>query len=225
MNKLVLIVVLVFGFFGFDVWAQAPDSTTRDEKALEENRRTAAEVEEKNRQIAENNLKIKQALMDGARAYEEKNYRLALEKFDEGFNLNPVFWGTAPVMLNNKAMALIQLGAENYNNALRAKQDPKPGASRFFHDAITFLKLSQEILRNAPPPADEADKAQMEITRYTSIKELAQGYRLLVLTDETKVYEAIEALENYIKIEKDPLLREKAQNHLQNIKSRFKIND
>ena len=228
MNKLVLILILAFGFTCFEVKAQTPSPTPetapRDARAWEEYQQKVAEVEEKNRQIAENNRKIRQALADGAKAYEEKNYRLALEKFDEAYNLSPDFWGTAPVMLNNKAMSLIQLGVETYNNALKNKQNPRPESNRLFHDAVVFLKQSQKILENAPPPEDESAKAQIDSTRYVSIKELAEAYWLLVLTDETKVFEAVEALENYIKIEKDLLLKEKAQKNLQNLKSKLKIN-
>ena len=79
--------------------------------------------------------------------------------------------------------------------------------------------------QSAPVAALSAKaKAQIDSTRYVSIKELAEAYWLLVLTDETKVFEAVEALENYIKIEKDLLLKEKAQKNLQNLKSKLKIN-
>jgi tetratricopeptide (TPR) repeat protein len=214
MIKLFVVLILALNFAGFELKAQS--RSTSPEKV--------AQTEEKNKQIAENNRKIRQALTEGVKAYDEKNYRLALEKFDQAYNLNPDFWGTAPVMLNNKAMALIQLGAENYNNALKAKKDPKPDSKGFFLEAIGFLKLSQEILETAPPAEDEAEKWQIESTRYVSTKELAQAYRLLALTDETRAREAIEALENYIRIEPDASLKATAQNRLQELKSRFKIN-
>ena len=219
MNRLFLILILAVNLTCFDARAQSPEQKTSDEY-----KQKVSEVEEKQKLIAENNRKIKQALMDGAKAYDEKNYRLALAKFDEGFNLSPDYWGTAPVMLNNKAMALIQLGVENYNNALKAKQNPKLESNRFFLDAIGFLKRSREILGTAPLPEDEAGRVQVESTNYVSLRELAQAYRLLVLTDETRAAEAIEAFENYLKIETDPSLKAKAQENLQKIRSKFKIN-
>lgn len=228
MNKLFLVLILALNFTCFELKAQSPSPSpeppTGDEISSEEDRRKVAEAAEKKKQIAENNRKIRQALDEGVKAYDAKNYRLALEKFDEGYNLNPDFWGTAPVMLNNKAMSLIQLGAENYNNALKTSKDPKPESKRFFLDAIGFLKLSQEILQTAPPPDDEAGKWQIESTRYVSTKELAQAYRLLALTDETRAREAIEAFENYIKIEPDASLKANAEKRLGELKSRLKMN-
>lgn len=227
MNKILLIAALGLSI-GLDARAQSASpfpEPARDEKSREEYRRKVAEVEEKNRRIAETNRKVKQALADGAKAYEEKNYRLALEKFDEGYNLNPVYWGTAPVMLNNKAMALIQLGVENYNEAVKTKRDSKLlESNRFFLDAIGYLKLSREILISAPSNEDEAGRAQIELTRYVCAKELAQAFRLLVLTDETRIREAIEAFADYLRLETDPLLKEQAEKHLRNLKSKLKTN-
>jgi hypothetical protein len=227
MNKLILSLILAFSFTCFEVEAQqAPQPSelkTGDEKIEEEYRRKVAEVEEKNKRIEENNQKIKQALTDGVRAFDEKNYRLAVEKFDEGFSFAPVFWGTAPVLLNNKGTALMHLGAEAYNDALKTKQNRRLEANRFFLDAILAFKDSQKILENTALPEDEAGKTLIEETRYESAKQLAECFRLLVLTDETRIYEAIEAFENYLKIEKDELLKERAQEKLKKLKAKYKI--
>jgi tetratricopeptide (TPR) repeat protein len=229
MNKLLLSLILAFSFNCFDVKAQqvspSPESRRSDGKLFEEYRRKVAEVEEKNKKISENNRKINQALAEGAAAYNNKNYRLALEKFDEGYNLDPDFWGTAPVLLNNKAMALTQLGVEVYNYAVKTKKNPKPESNRFFLDAVLALKASQKILETAALPTDEAARVSFEQNRYISFKQLAECYRLLVLTDETRIYEAIEAFENYIKIESDNSLKQKAQEKLKALKSKYKINN
>jgi hypothetical protein len=226
MNKLILSLILAFSFTYFEAKAQqaspSPESPTSDEKTLEENRRKAAEIEEKNKKIAANNEKISQALKDGVKAFDEKNYRLAIEKFDEGFKLSPAFWGTAPVLLNNKGTALMHLGVEIYNDALKTKQNPRLAANRFFLDAILAFKESQKILENAAPP-DEAGQILIEQTRYETAKQLAECSRLLVLTDETRIYEAVEAFENYLKIEKDELLQAKAQEKLEKLKTKYKI--
>ena len=221
MYKLFLVLILPLNFACFEIKAQSTSPSS--EPALRDDEKIA-EVDEKNKQIAEKIRKIRQALDEGATAYYERNYRLAFEKFDEGYNLDPDFWGTAPVMLNNKAMALIQLGAESYNNSIKAKKDPKPESKPFFLDAIGLLKLSQEILETAPPPEDEAAKMQIESTRYVSTKELAQAFRLLVLTDESRTVEAIEAFENYIRIENDTALKANAQMNLRKLKSKLKTN-
>src|SRR5215207_5360690 len=100
MSKLLLVLILALNltcFRAVKAQSSAPiPEPARDEKVWEGDRRKIAEVDEKNKRIAENNRRIRQALNEGARAYNEKNYRLALEKFDEGYNLDPDFWGTAP---------------------------------------------------------------------------------------------------------------------------------
>jgi len=228
MNKLIFSLFLAFSCSCFDVKAQqvvpSPEPKTNDEKVLEEYHRKVAEVLEKNKKIAETNQRINLLLAEGAKAYDEKKYQLALEKFDEGYNLDPDFWGTAPVLLNNKAMALTQLGVEVYNYAVKTKQNPRLESNRIFLDAVLALKESQKILENAALPTDEAARAMFEQTRHTSFKQLAECYRLLVLTDKTRIYEAIEAFENYIKIETDNSLKQKAQEKLKALKSKYKIN-
>src|ERR1051325_10087092 len=108
MSKIILSLILMFVFAGVETAAQQPESAARDETPTEEYRRKVDKTEEKNRQIEENNQKIAQALIDGRAAYNKKDYQSAIEKFDEGYNLDPNYWGTAPIFLNNKAIALTQ---------------------------------------------------------------------------------------------------------------------
>lgn len=204
---------------------QAPPAQTKEdkEKAEREYQKKLAEVTEKNKKIAETNEKISQALVEGAKAYNNKDYQLAVEKFDEGFILDPDYWGTAPVLLNNKAQALKMIGVEKYNNALRSNLNPAFEANQYFLDAVTALKNAAKILDEAEIPNNEASESLVEKTLYISFKELAECYKLFVLTDKTRIYEAIEAFENYIKIENDELLKQKAQADLKSFKSKFKI--
>ena len=183
-----------------------------------------AEVQEKNKRITENNLKINQALTVGAKAFAERNYDLAIEKFDEAISLDPNFWGSAPILLNNKAIALKTLGAEKYNNAIQTNLDPAVEANRFFLECVVAFKESLRILETSEIPSDEAAKKLVETTRFNAIKGLTDAYRLLVLTDQTRIYEAVEAFENYIKIEMDKVQKQKAQETLKQLKSKFKIN-
>lgn len=205
--------------------ASSATQTTEDqENAEREYRKKLAEVNEKNKKITENNEKITQALAEGAKAYDNKDYKLAVEKFDEAFMLDPDYWGSAPVLLNNKAVALRMIGIEKYNNAIKSKLNPAFEANKYFLDAVSALKSAQKILDEAEIPNNEPSKMLFEKNRYISVKELAECYKLLVLTDKTRIYEAIEAFENYIKIENDELLKQKAQENLKKLKSKFKIN-
>jgi len=199
------------------------ETNKKNQQIREEYEKKLAEVQEKNRKITETNEKINQALSEGVQAFANKDYKLAIEKFDEGFILDPDFWGTAPVLLNNKAIALRMIGAEKYNNALRADLNPAFEANQYFLDAVSALKDAKKILDEAEIPNDEPSKSLFEKNRYISVKELAECYRLLVLTDKTRIYEAIAAFESYIKIETDEILKQKVRKDLKTLKSKFKI--
>jgi len=217
--------ILAFGCLQIQAQQTSPSAQPKEnrENAEREYQKKLAEVTEKNKKITETNEKISQALSEGIAAYQNKDYKLAVEKFDEGFILDPDFWGTAPVLLNNKAMVLRMIGIEKYNKALESKLNPSFEANQYFLDAVSALKDAKKILDEAEVPDNEASKLLFEKNRYISVKELAQCYILLVLTDKTRIYEAISAVENYIKIENDEILKQKAQKELKNLKSKFKI--
>jgi len=193
------------------------------QQKLKEYNQKVAEIEEKNKKIAENNEKINQLLAEGNKAFNERNYQSAIEKFDEAYKLDPDFAGSAPVLLNNKALALRMFGAEKYNNAIAANKNPAIEANQYFLDAVSALQESLKILDSAPVTTDEPVRKIFEVNRYLAIAALAECYRLLVLTDETRVYEAITAFENYIKIEKDELKNQKWRENLKKLKAQFKI--
>lgn len=227
MNKLILSLLLAFGILNIDTAAQSPTPVPKEkagsEKSQKDNRYSSPDVVESNRLTAETNQQIERALADGAEAYAAKNYKLAIEKFDEGYRLAPDYWGTAPVLLNNKAIALRVFGAEKYNLAVREKRGGAPEAHEYFLAAVLALKESKKILENTVPPEDESGRASIDNNLYTAVKELAECYRLLTITDETRINEAIEAYENYIKIEKDESLKLRAKENLRKLKSQSKI--
>lgn len=226
MKKLIIILLLIFGFFRLDSAAQQKPPVTNDatggEKSRTDNQSSSPDIIESNRLTAENNRQINQALADGVTAFRAKNYRLAIEKFEAGYRLAPDYWGTAPTLLNNKAIALRLFGVEIYNLALKEKRNAAREARGYFQDAVLALKESKKILENTALPADETQKAFIENTLFTAIKELAESYRLLTITDPSRRNEAIEAYKNYIKIEKDETLRLRAEENLRKLQPRFK---
>ena len=228
MKKLILSVILVAGFACLDAAAQKPvtaaEKTSTGQKSSEENRGNPAEINERNRQIAEKSGKIKRALEDGSEAYNAKNYELAIEKFDEGFRLDPDYAGSAPVFLNNKAQALRLLGAQKYNTAVTENRNPSLEANQYFLDSVATYKLAQRLLDEAEIPTDENLKRVFEIHRSNTARGLMESYQLLVLTDEARIYEAIEFFENYIKTETDESSRRRAEVKLKELKAKYKIN-
>lgn len=198
--------------------APTPNAPLTD-KAQIEYEKKIAEIQEKNRQIAENNDRIQKFLFEGQQAFAAKNYELALAKFDEAINLDPDFWGTAPVLLTNKAIVLRILGVEKYNAAAKKYWNPAGESHSYFYDAVQALKRAMKIYDENPPPTGEQEKISYEKSRFKTLAELAECYKLLVLTDKTKTFEAVEAFENYIKVETDAAKKEKAERELRKLKS------
>lgn len=172
------------------------------------------------RQVAENNLKVQTALTEGISAFQSKKYDLAIAKFDEALNLEPDYWGTSTVILTNKARVLRTVGIKKYNEAARNYWNVSTEASSYFSDAVISLNRALQIFSNTPIEKAEANRASFDQYKFETIKELAECYRLLTLTDKTKTTEAIKAFEDYISIETNETNREKAVNELNKLKSK-----
>jgi tetratricopeptide (TPR) repeat protein len=180
------------------------------DKAQIEYQKKLAEIEARNKQIIENNQQVQNALNDGIIAFKAKNYNLAIEKFDEAIKLDPGYWGTAPVLLTNKAMVLRTVGVNKYNEAAINKQDVSGEANQYFTDAVKSLSTALQIFSNTPIAEADLDRESFEKFKFNTLKELTECYRLLALTDKTKINEAVRAFENYIEAETDNLKKDKA---------------
>lgn len=182
----------------------------------------APETEYRNklRRVQENNLKVQTALTEGISAFREKNYDLAIEKFDEAIGLEPDYWGTSPVVLTNKAMVLRTVGVKKYNEAARRYWNAAVEAHPFFKDAVESLNTALRIFSETPAEIADANRASFEAYKYNTIKELAECYRLLVITDKTRNAEAINAFEEYIAVEPDEIEKERARQVLEKLRIR-----
>ncbi len=184
-----------------------------------ENPKKLAEIEARNQQILENNFRIQKILNDGIIAFSIKDYDSAIEEFDEGINLDPDYWGTAPTLLTNKAMTLRTVGVIKYNEAVKQNLNPANDSQKYFHEAVNSLKKASQILDNNSELIPDSEKNNFEKYKFNLVKELAECYRLFVLTDKTRTAEAIEALENYVSVEQDSVKKEKAINELKKLTS------
>ena len=180
------------------------------ERARIEYQKKLAEIEARNKQIIDNNQKIQNALNEGVTAFKAKNYNLALEKFDEAINFDPGYWGTATVLLTNKAMVLRTVGVNKYNEAAVNRRDLFNEANQYFGDAVKSLLQALRIFTNTPGSEADSDRESFEKFKINALKELAECYRLLALTDKTKISEAVKAFENYIETETDNSKKDKA---------------
>lgn len=169
-----------------------------------------------NDQISESNEKINQALQEGGKAYSEKNYDLAIKKFEEGFNAAPTFPGSAPVFLNNKALALIGRGTEAYNKSVKAdataKATAKESAKKDFEEAVLASENALEILKNAVTDFVNVQKS-FEANTLLAFTNRKNAYRLLAQTgaERTKGKTALNVFREYMAVETDPAKKAKAQ--------------
>ena len=93
--------------------------TAEQKKAQAEYDKQVADITAKNTKVQQNDAVIKKVLEEGNKAFNDKNYDLAIAKYDDGINAEPDFAGSAPVLLNNKSAALLTRARANYNQAVK----------------------------------------------------------------------------------------------------------
>lgn len=198
-----------------------PNSAEGKKLAAEREKKTA-EINTKNEKAKGSNEIINRVLKEGNEAYNAKNYDLAISKYDEGYNAAPDFAGSAPVLLNNKANALIKRAATRYNESLKTdpatkKADPAaraaamPLVKKDFEDAIVASDKSLEVLKGAM--GDAANKKNYDDQKYQALGARKDAYLLLSKTgaDRTKSKEAAAAFQEYIAVEPDAKKKADAQ--------------
>jgi tetratricopeptide (TPR) repeat protein len=184
-------------------------STAEQKKAQEEEAKRLAEYEAKKKQVENANAVIDKAVAEGNKAFNDKNYDLAIVKFDEGINADPDFAGSAPVLLNNKAIALKSRAVDTYNKSVKAdaaaKASGMESVKKDFTDGIAATDKSLQILKNATSP-DAATQKNYTDTKLSALTARKEIYGLMILTgiDKTKGKEAVAAFEEYIAAETDP---------------------
>lgn len=195
---------------------QSTELTAEQKKAEEERQKQIAELNAKNEKAKKANEVVAQTLKEGSEAFRAKNYDLAIAKFDEGYNIDPTFVGSAPVMLNNKALALINRGADTYNNSTKAdeatKATARESAKRDFLEAVASAEKAFEILK-AATSADANTQKQYEENKLTALTSRKRAYRLMAQTgvERTKGKEALAAFQEYIAAEPDSAKKSAAQ--------------
>lgn len=194
-----------------------PEQIAAAKKEQAEYEKKKAEVEAKNKQIGEKNVIIEKALKDGNEAFNSKNYDLAIAKYSEGIEADPEFVGTAPIMLNNKGVALKIRAVENYNKTVKSgdptmKAELMPKVKQDLEAALISFDNSWKVLK-AAQPAEITNKANYDKAKYDALNGLTDSYRLLVITkaNPAKAAEASDAYTAYLEVETDAAKKSKAQ--------------
>lgn len=184
-------------------------------KAKAEYDKQVADVTAKNQKIEKNTSVINAALKDGSSAFDAKNYDLAIAKFDEGYNADPEYAGSAPILLNNKALALRLRGFDAYKQSTTDaanKAALMEKAKKDFTDAADAGQKGLTILKGATTTDANLQK-EYAASKYNTLTNLVEVYRLMILTkaDTTKSKEAMAVYQEYFEVEPDAAKKAKAQ--------------
>jgi tetratricopeptide (TPR) repeat protein len=168
---------------------------------------------------AENASKVvNSAFQDGVKLYQAKDYAGAIAKFDEGINVDPEFEGSAPILLNYKAVALKDRAVASYNQTVSmtdadAKAALLAKTKADLLDAAGSLDRALAILKKAPAAADAAAQKSRDTARHNALSNYVDVYRLLVKTHAAveKAKEAPPIFQEYLTVETDAQLKTNAQ--------------
>lgn len=201
----------------------APKMTAEQKKAQEEYEKKVAEVNAKNDKIRNNDALIQKVFGEGNNAYKEKNYDLAISKFDEGINAEPTFAGSAPVLLNAKGVALKDRGFASYLQSTKAtdaasKASVSESAKKDWNTAVDSYMKGLDILKSATAP-DATEQKKYDATKMNIYRNLIEVHRLLNKSgiDRSRAAEAKTAYEQYLALETDAAAKAKAELNLADI--------
>lgn len=191
------------------------EETAESKKAREEYEKKVKDVEEKNKKAQASNEIVNRALQDGGKAYEAKDYTTAIAKFQEGIDADPTFAGSAPVLLNNKALSLINRATESFNNSIKDpanKETLKAAAKQDLEGAITSTEAAIEIIKTASP-TDDAQRKNLETNNILALTVRKSAFRLLAQTglDINRGTDAAAAYAAYLAVETDADKKAKGQ--------------
>lgn len=159
---------------------------------------------------------VNRTLKEGAAALDKKDYDTAIAKFDEGYNADQEYWGSAPILLRNKGIALRARGVDKYNAAVKntdkaARPAGIAAAGKDFQASVDALQTAVGVYGKSTAPTDAAQVKNFNDGKSSVIADRAESYRLLVKADSSKAADGVKAYEDYLAVETDPAKKSKAQ--------------
>lgn len=197
--------------------AKPAELTAEQKKAQAEYEKQVAEINAKNTKTQNNDALIKKVLAEGNKSYEDKNFDVAIAKYDEGINAEPDFAGSAPVLLNNKTASLLARARINYNQAVKltdaaAKTTALIGVKKDLEDAVASSDRALTVLKSATA-SDASIQKGYDSNKFQALGNRKDAYWLMSKTgaDRTKGKETLAAYEEYMAVETDAKKKTDAQ--------------
>jgi lipopolysaccharide biosynthesis regulator YciM len=166
--------------------------TAEQIKAQEEQQKKIDEVKVKNSKIENSNKVIAAATKEGNTAFQAKDYNTAITKYTEGIEADPDYLGSAPILMNNRAVALRQRGIDHYNNYNKTKDTAEQQAAKAdFQASYDSAKASLALTTNAKSVAEPEIANSIPKYKADATAALREALRLLAKTkmDMTKMDE------------------------------------
>lgn len=188
-------------------------------KIQEDDAKKIAEVTTKNKKIENAKAIWEAASKEGQAALNSKDWNLAAAKYEEAYQAEPDYWGTSPIFLRNKAIALRSRGIDKFNSAKEKAPEERKAvyadAGKDFQGAVDALQKALDVYKQAESasqkPTDANQLKNFETNRYAVLADRADSYRLLVKTDAGKAGDGLTAYNEYLAVETDAALKSKAQ--------------
>lgn len=122
-------------------------------KKQEEIEKERQAILDRNKKVEERNEQRMALLKAGEAAFNSKDYKTAALKFQEGYELDPEFIGSAPTFLNNVALSKKSEAVMVYNEAVKAKQasQVRPIVAELFTSCLTSTLKAYGLATNAKP--------------------------------------------------------------------------
>lgn len=196
---------------------KAPATAAEQKKSEAEFQKKVAEVTAKNEKIKNATVIVQKSLSEGSKAFTDKNYDLAIGKFDEGINAEPDFAGSTPVLLNAKGASLKERGFISYSEGSKSadaalKASKFEAAKKDWSAALDSFGKGLSILKTAIA-SDAAEQKNYDATKLYLLKNSIEVHRLMSRSgvDRTKAADARAAYDQYLAVETDAALKAKAQ--------------
>jgi tetratricopeptide (TPR) repeat protein len=189
--------------------------TGGQQKETEEQKKAREDYEKKvaeNKKIEDTNNMVRKALEDGNAAFNKKDYAGAIIAYNGGIEADPTHPG-APVLLTNKALALVNRGVDYYNNFVRNKvEESKDLAYADFRQAAADSSRAVELLKAATPPTDPSGAANYKQNVLLALSARAESmYFFVTKLDQSKGEDGYAAFQEYLAAEIDPIKKSKSQ--------------
>lgn len=196
------------------------EENSEDKKKREELLAKNKEIEAKNARIKNVNEIVNRSINEGAKAEAANDLNAALARYQEGYDADPTYTGTASVFLIKKANVLKNRAVTTYQKIVA---DPSSRASLIdsvkndLQEAAVSSQKSFDMLK-ADTTTDAALAKKYEANKLAALTIAWDAYRLMIETraDENKAEDAVAAMDAYVAIETNAEEKTKAQVKLAN---------